>query len=107
MNRLLLLVLCLVGAALSQNSTNTCSYGSWDLTPLMYSPNEPSPASHSLTIPNFTFYVNFCERVSDQIGNGACNVNDNAGACQESEQSYSFWDIGQSASMEWVDYKSN
>lgn len=75
---------------------------------LTYSPFDSNPpSSHSISQGDFEYFVNFCERVSDSIGNGnvTCNDNGNSGACQGFD-SDAYWNIGSSANMHWVDYVS-
>merc|ERR1712137_165563 len=86
-----------------------CSYsdtdGSWDLSPLTYDPTGPAPANYTATdsIQGYTYYINFCETVSVDIGAGSCNA-DNAGNCQLAG---SYINAGTYTDYEWIPFQSN
>lgn len=88
----------------SVNCTYTNSTGSyWDLSPLTYNPSDPSPTGYSSTINEHTYYVNFCDEVSNS-NLYDCNKGVPSGSCQHLEYNGDYYSAGTVASMTFVDY---
>ena len=89
--------------------SSNCSYTDtdgnyYDLSPLTYDPSSPSPSTYQISDTYNTYYINFCEEVSQLIGNGTCSDDNSAATCQYSGGSY--YSCGSSDNYEWTSYQS-